>query len=209
MSIIILDFGSGNTCQNDKSIIKNMYDELKKIDNKKHEIIVKWQLFKEAGENIPLGKEIFKFAYEYGKNIGYQVTASVFDIESLNFLLEYDIPFVKIANNKELYYLIKHIPQNIPVYYSCNISYDLKIKYDRSNKLDERFYCISNYPAYPAHYELLRLKKHCNISDHTTSFELFKKYEPKIIEWHFMLENSTGLDAGEFARTPQQLKEIL
>jgi sialic acid synthase SpsE len=47
------------------------------------------------------------------------------------------------------------------------------------------------------------------ISDHTTDFTLWHKYHPSIIEWHFKLEDSTGLDAGSFARTPEMLEEIL
>jgi hypothetical protein len=47
------------------------------------------------------------------------------------------------------------------------------------------------------------------ISDHTTSWDLFNKYNPEIIEWHYKLSDSIGLDAGDFARTPEQLKEVL
>ena len=50
---------------------------------------------------------------------------------------------------------------------------------------------------------------HGPISDHTTDFQLYNKYKPKIYECHYKLEDSTGLDAGEFARTPEQLAEIL
>jgi hypothetical protein len=38
---------------------------------------------------------------------------------------------------------------------------------------------------------------------------LFRKFEPEIIEMHYKLPDSTGLDAGPFARTPEQLAEIL
>jgi sialic acid synthase SpsE len=205
MSQIILDFGSGNTCVNNKEVIKQMYDELKEIDTKKHEIIVKWQLFKVAGPNIPLKKEMFDYAYKYGNELGYKVTSSVFDLESLNFLLEYKISFVKIANNRMLDFIIDMIPSKVPVYISK--SKDLFLP-GIKNELTE-LWCVSRYPATIEEYKKLPLKKGCNISDHTNDFRLFYEYNPNIIEWHYKLDNSTGLDAGNFARTPKQLKEIL
>ena len=205
MSIIVLDFGSGNTCKNKKEYIKTMYDELKKVDTGKNEIIVKWQLFSIAGDNIPLTQDMFDYAYNYGKELGYKVTSSIFDKESLEFLLQYKIPFVKIANNRMLDFLIKYIPRSIPLYISK--ARDLFGNY--KNKIVEEFWCVSKYPATIEDYEKLPLKIGCNISDHTTDFELFNKYQPKICEMHYKLDYSTGLDAGEFSRTPEQLKEIL
>lgn len=201
--MIILDFGSGNTCKNKISYVKNMYDRLKDIDTKKHEIVVKWQLFKRAGKNIPLDNDIFSYAYKYGTNIGYQVTASVFDIGSLNFLLNFDIPFVKIANNRRLDFLINYIPKNIDIYMSS----ELPIK----NK-DERLkhmWCISKYPADESDYLKLDIKPGQCISDHTENFNIFKKLSPSVIEWHYKLKYSTGLDSGSFARTPEKLMEVL
>jgi sialic acid synthase SpsE len=205
MAKIIFDFGSGNTCKNKKDYIKNMYDELKNIDSGKHEIIVKWQLFEVAGPNIPLTREMFDYAYKYGNKLGYKVTSSVFDLESLNFLLEYKIPFVKIANNRMLDFIIDMIPKKIPVYISK--SKDLFLP-GIQNELTE-LWCISRYPATIEEYNKLPLKKGCNISDHTNDFRLFYEYNPNIIEWHYKLDYSIGLDAGDFARTPEQLKEIL
>ncbi|MFA5398690.1 MAG: hypothetical protein WC346_21930, partial [Methanogenium sp.] len=63
MSTIVLDFGSGNTCKNSKEYIKKMYDQLKEIDTEKHEIIAKWKLFQESGDNIPLSRQAFDYAY--------------------------------------------------------------------------------------------------------------------------------------------------
>ena len=205
MSQIILDFGSGNTCKNDKEYISKMYDELKKVDTGKHEIIVKWQLFEVAGENIPLTKKSFDYAYEYGNELGYKVTASIFDKESLDFLLKHEIPFVKIANNRMLDFLVRYIPKNIQLY----ISKSDKLFWQKERENKEEFWCVSKYPADIKDYLLLPLEENCNISDHTIDLTLFKKFNPKIIEWHYKLDDSAGLDAGEFARTPEQLKEIL
>ena len=207
MSKIILDFGSGNTCKNKKDYIKNMYDELKNIDNGKYEIIVKWQLFESAGPNIPLKHEMFDYAYKYGNEIGYKVTSSIFDRESLNFLLQYKIPFVKIANNRMIDMLIDFIPEKIPLYISK--SFPLYNPRPKNTGDVIELWCVSKYPATIEDYDHFPLEEGCNISDHTVGFDLFKKYNPNIIEWHYKLEYSTGLDAGNFAKTPEDLKKII
>ena len=209
MSQIILDFGSGNTCKNNKEYIKRMIDELKAVDTGKHEVIIKWQLFKEAGNNIPLEYDMLILAYNYAKSLGYKTTASVFDKDSLEFLINwFDIPFIKIANNPKYYNLIGEVPRNIPVYVSTkNIE---SYEYMNDRNLDSMC-CVSNYPANIEDYEnnFKNTQLRLSISDHTTDFKLFKKYIPYVIEWHYKLEDSTGLDAGEFARTPKQLSEVL
>lgn len=208
MSIIILDFGSGNTCKNNEDYIKVMFDELKKVDNKKHEIIIKFQLFNRQGPNTVLNQGIFDFAFKYGNSLGYKVTSSVFDFQSLDFLLQRygkDIPFIKIANRRDLDWLIGYIPKDIKVLISK--TEDLFFP-DIKNKIEE-LWCISKYPASIVDYENLSIKEGDNISDHTETFDLFYKYKPKIIEWHYKLNYSTGLDSGSFAKTPEMLKEIL
>jgi sialic acid synthase SpsE len=216
MSQIIIDMGSGNTSKNDKTYIKRMYDELKAVDTGKHEIIIKWQLFEKAGDNIPLTHECFEYAYQYGMNLGYPVTASVFDKPSLDFLLEYDVPFIKIANNRDLYYLIGEIPRKHKIYVSIGEN-NPGVSYFNDNwafplQGDSALVCVSNYPAkyddYITIFSPEQLRR--GISDHTTCFSLFRKFEPKIIEWHYVLEHDVNnLDGGLFARTPSALKEVL
>lgn len=205
MSKIILDFGSGNTCRNNKDYIKQMYLKLKRVDGGRHEVVVKWQLFKVAGANKPLTEDSFDYAYKLGQEMGYQVTASVADLDSLNFLLNYDIPFVKIANNRSHDFLISYIPDEVPVYISKS---EELVGLPKSKEYKE-FWCIRQYPATVKAYEELPLSQGCCISDHTENFELFNKYNPEIIEWHYKLKYSTGLDAGKFARTPGELINIL
>jgi sialic acid synthase SpsE len=206
MSCIILDFGSGNTCKNDKSIVKRMYTELRRIDNKKHYIIIKWQLFKEAGDNIPLDQDIFDYTYKYGTELGYEITASVFDKESLNFLSLYPVRYIKIANNVKSYKLIDSI--------SCDR--ELFISSDKFDSVETHFNChklccISKYPASLENYLDAFCKSDLKrgISDHTSNFELFFRYNPLFIEWHYKLEDTEGPDSGSFARTPEQLSLIL
>ena len=206
---IIIEFGSANTCKNNKKIVKEMYDELKRIDTNKHQITCKWQIFKNAGQNIPLDKGIFDYAYNYGRELGYPVTASVFDLDSLRFLLQYEVPFIKIANNRKLDYLVGETLRNTHIYISCGSIEELKFV-----KLFENItplLCVSNYPSTVESYEKTygTYLSNYGISDHTTTFDLWNNYQPEIIEWHYKLPNSTGLDAGHFARTPEQLQEVL
>jgi len=216
MSEIILDFGSGNSCLNDKEIVKKMYDELKNADTGKHQIICKWQLFKEAGQNIPLHRDVFDYAHKYGNKLGYQVTSSVFDKESLDFLSQFDVPFVKLANRRELDWLIGEIPRKFPICISLG-KHDMNTKYLNLDNFafplqgDVAIHCVSNYPAtYDDYVKAFSPGQlHRGISDHTTCFSLFRKFEPELIEWHYGLPDSTGLDAGPFMRTPEMLREIL
>lgn len=209
--IIILDFGSGNTCKNDEDYAIRMIDELDEVVREKGALkpIIKWQLFEKAGGNIPLAQSLFEVVYKYALRKGYQTTASVFDEASLQFLLTYDIPFVKIANNKSLYPLIEKIPRGAPIV----LSHGMKLE-GISNLLqpEDRFLCcISKYPTVTKEYEetFSPESMSAGISDHTLDWSLYKKYRPWIYECHYKLEDSTGLDAGPFARTPKQLKEIL
>ena len=217
---IILDMSSGNTCKNDKNIVKKMIDAINAIDTDKHEIIFKWQLSLDDGINVPLDHDVFDCAYWYAASSGYRTTSSVADLESLKFLLQYDVSFVKIPNDRSLDWLIGEVPRKIPVYVSCNDSYMMTNIWCNEWEYKDNITplaCISKYPAtieeYVQEYQADNfcgyLARKCPISDHTTDFTLWHKYQPQIIEWHFKLESSTGLDSGPFARTPSQLAEIL
>lgn len=214
---VILDFGSGNTCQNNKDIIKKMIDELCRIDTRKHKVIIKWQLFKKAGDNIPLTRESFKYAFDYAKQCGYMTTASIFDFESFVFLKQFKgLPFIKIANNQELYWLQGYIQDmKNTTYISVGSERDFinfKNNFESGKMYNfDLFCCVSNYPADAVEYQERFTKKHLSyaISDHTTSFKMYKLYNPKKIEWHYKLNDSIGLDAGMFSKTPEMLKGVL
>ena len=205
---IVLDFGSGNTCKNDKYLVKKMIDALIEVDNKNYDVIIKWQLFKNAGENIPLKQNVFDYAYNYAKDLGYKTTSSVFDVESLVFLLNYEIPFVKISCNPKYDFLMKEVPKNLWVYKSISMGFGCKVDKMKRVYLN----CVPCYPAASKDYmDMLPLSKYLKyyISDHTDSWKVFKWFRPDIYECHYKLSDSTGLDAGVFARTPEQLKVIL
>lgn len=214
----ILDFGSGNTCKNDKDTIKKMIEELFSVisecDVDPSTIGVKWQLFKEAGQNVPLTQDSFRYAHEYAKGLGFKSTASVFDQESLEFLLSVDdkVPFVKIANRQDLWQLIPSVPRDTELVISVSRAKDIDELSDIYGDVRSIRYlcCVSEYPARAKTYrqvftpiDLMR-----GISDHTQTWALFRGFLPDFYECHFKLEDSTGLDSGPFSRTPKQVKEL-
>lgn len=190
--MIILDLGSGNTCCNDIGYACRMIREIFDSVGSKG-IIIKWQLFKQVGKNTPLSLEVFERAYYYAQSLGFQTTASVFDIESLSYLLTFNVPFIKISNNFAPTELMEEL-----------------LKDHKIVRSGTDLCCISKYPATKEDYEntfkSAQLKK--GISDHTSNFDLYKKYRPEIYECHVKLDDSIGLDAGSFARLPKQLKEL-
>jgi sialic acid synthase SpsE len=204
MAQIILDIGSGNTCKNDIDYAKRMVDEVIKVDTKKHEVIFKAQLFDHRPPNVPLKHYVFDRLYRHCRDLGYELTASIFDIESLDFLLPYNPCFVKIANRRDLDWLIGEIPRKYKVYVSVGDSGVYWQLLDDGPDPTPLF-CVSEYPApiekYPSNVKY--------ISDHTVGLDLWYRNEPEIWEKHYRLSDSTGLDAGPFAITPDELKEIL
>lgn len=205
----ILDLGSGNTCQNSKVLIERMIDAITAIDPQR-KFILKWQLFEKAGNNIPLTYDSFDFAYGYARERGYKTTASVFDAESLNYLLQFKIPFVKLANRADLQWLSALVPRGQRIVFSFD-SNSITCKERFITGYDGFLFCVSEYPATIEQYEQGKDAEYYlknGISDHTTDWKLFRAYEPEIYECHFKLPDSTGADAGPFARTPAQLQEI-
>lgn len=205
MSQVILDFGSGNTCRNDIGKIHEMIDALAEVDSHKHEVVIKWQLFQSAPPNEPLAHDVFTEAAVYALARGYETTASVFDMPSIDFLTLHRVPFIKIACRSDLYPLMRELG-GIPAYASWP-GHPVWSPEGAARVLA----CVRKYPALAADYEE---RFNCadldaGISDHTEHFALFEKYQPEIYECHFKLPDSKGPDAGPFARTPEQLKEIL
>jgi hypothetical protein len=188
---IVLDI-SANTHKNDKAYYQRMIDELAKVDTDKHEVIIKGQLFEKEGQNIPQDRELFETMAEWAYDeYGYRTTASVFRRSDLLYLLNnewpYLFPFVKIANRPRLYWLKDEVPKGTPVYIS-GINME----------------CVSKYPASIDDYTGAKL-----MSDHTVGLDLLRKFKPDVWEKHYKLSDSTGLDAGPWAITPEELREVL
>ena len=207
MSQIILDMGSGNTCHNSIDYACKMIEAVAAIDSHKHEVIFKWQLFSNEPPNLPLDHLVFSRAYSYAKAAGYKTTSSVFDTRSLDFLLNFEIPFVKIACRPRLYWLIGEVPRKVPVY----VSWDGKQAAPDGDYV--RLYCVPKYPAPIEEYNSwtgICFKNRPNISDHTEGLKLWKKWTPLIWEKHFILEDDPkNPDAAGHAIKPDLLKEVI
>ena len=209
--MIILDFASGSTCQNDIAYIKRMIDELRQVDTGKHEVIIKWQLFEQA--TVPyvpaLSLLSFREAYTHAASVGYKTTASVFDTWSLGQLLEYDVPFVKFACREWVYPLIG-APSMMGRRAVVSIRDAASRLQFKALWLADCMCCVPKYPASVDDYYVFGDDDLvCGISDHTVDWTLYKDYTPDIYECHYKLEDSTGPDAGAHARTPEMLREVL
>jgi len=198
--MIILDTGSGNGNGNDIQYQEDLIDSLAGKD-----VVLKYQLFTEARPNIPLKHDIFRYVYEYAAEHGLKVTASVFDLKSLEFLEEFDVPFIKLANSYRCRKLASGINRPLIVSYPSPAEMGKR-------KAITPLCCVSKYPARPDEYEAIFTRKWLSlgISDHTEGFELYHKYRPEVWEKHYVLKHTKkNPDAGKFAITPDDLKEIL
>jgi sialic acid synthase SpsE len=201
---IILDFGSGNTCKNNTAYVKMMIDSLAEVDTHKHNVVIKWQLFNNAPPNVPLLPLVFDYAYNYAERKGYKTTASVFGEMSLRLLLQFDIPFVKIACRPDLYYLMGKVPRETPVYASYDGEQAVNLLWNTNTRW---MFCVPEYPAPAGKYLMLPSSY---ISDHSVGLTVYKTILPKIWEKHYVLERDAGNpDGGAFAITPLELSEIL
>jgi hypothetical protein len=187
------------------------------MDSKKHNIILKWQLEDHPmGGNKPLSAKVFESAYLYANERGYEATSSIYDPKSLGIVLNaavnrkegmpFGVPFIKIAcqskDNPNIYAMIGLVPRDIPLL----VSYDPRDSNSLSGWNCRFLGCIPEYPAQFANYPPGLF----GYSDHVSGLELWNYYHPAIWEKHFVLERDAGNpDAGPFAITPDQLKEVI
>lgn len=223
MSSIILDFGSGETCKNDRAIIRDLIDQMHAAvsgsrfipgSSSDDRVYIKWQLFEWINALRPLTMESFAYAYGYAEALGYQTTASVFDAISLARLQEYDVPFVKIACREWAYPLsagitgrrVVSVPDEfVDVVPGTGIG--------AASADDVWLACVPEYPATGAQYADAfagtAMLAH-GISDHTRGLDLYRDHRPAWWEKHYILEGSTGADSeGGFAITPDALAEAV
>ena len=208
----IFDVGSGASLPDFEAVIA-IVDALEPIlEHKKTnpdlEIIIKTQLFKDIPPNKPLDRDVFLYLKNYGESKGFQVTASVFDMDSLAFLLVHDPCFVKIACRPDLYWLAGEVPRKIPIV----VSYDVRDELVNWDRLPPKYnYPLACVPTYPAKIEDYKFPGRLYISDHTVGLELFKQEAPVVWEKHFVLKKNdpTNPDSmGGFALDPEELKQI-
>ena len=207
---LILDVGSGNSLPDCDTVVR-LVDAIKRVDTGKHEIILKSQLFENAPPNTPIRNVVFEYLYYYGSKLGYQVTASVFDKNSLAYLLQFHpLPFVKIACRPDLYWLAGEIKRDMPIYISCSD----RLPKDYSNTV--KLLCVSKYPAEEKEYshKIFIHTEAQGISDHTVGWGMYKSWNKlwamKYWEKHIVLNRDRdNPDSGAFAILPDDLKEIM
>ena len=204
--MIIIDMGSGETCQNDEHIVQRMIDELAAVCTHKDEVVLKWQLFEEMPTLEPLRHEVYAYAVAYAEKKDFKTTASVFDGPSLEYLIKWKPPFIKLACREYLLRYLKTIERHDIKAIVSIASPNRKSYIGKANYLC----CVPKYPASPNEYESMFWGNlSVGISDHTSDFRLYTKYQPWIYESHFKLEDSIGADAGPWSKTPAQWREIL
>lgn len=219
--MLILEMGSGDTCKNDLDQIRAMIDAVAAADLNKR-CILKWQLFLEQKfEHVDtLSRTSFRFAFDYAWSKGFKTTASIFDETSLKFLLQFNVPFIKLACRtneyefrKDAHGLIGYIVRNKPLILSCESHQAINdtIFSEFYNPLyDNILACVPHYPAvadeYLSRFDMSELVN--GISDHTIGLGLYKAIRPRIFEKHFVLSWQTSLDK-DWAVDENSLKELI
>lgn len=205
--MIIVDMGSGETCDNNYDTIRRMIHGLSDVDSRKKEVVIKWQLFESIPPLKPLSRDSFRLARRIASECGYETTASAFDDASIDFLLSEGVPWIKLAARPRLYHYVDDYPDTRFVVSLPDVTYADDMTGRRNVRL---MYCIPKYPAPRTEYETMFGENlHVGLSDHTPDFSLYRRYRPLTYEAHFKLPDSTGADSGPWARTPEQWMEIL
>jgi len=210
MSTIVLDMGSGASCNNDCGMIREMIDAVAAIDQHKHLVYLKWQMFEDIPPNRHLSRHVFEYALGYAPGKGYHVGVSVFDAPSIDYVLSlrYRFPFIKVAARPGLYWIVGRVPRNQKVAVSVPPGEGLPMYFREG---DVALACIPKYPARLFDYgvEDWKVSLHEGLSDHTVGWKLWERWHPEWYECHFKLPDAEGPDAGPWARTPQDLEAIL
>lgn len=205
MSQFIIEMGSANEHHNDIGYLREMINAVVDCDSGKHEVVFKHQLFETAPPNEPLLWRTFSWARGYAWEMGYQTTASVFDVSSLNFLSKHNVPFVKIACRPRLYWMVRAVAPGRRVYVS--VSNDNWSAFDFPSGVT-KMRCVPEYPALRKKYDTNAVTY--AVSDHTVGWDLYNDWKPDIIEKHFCLcRSDDNPDSGPFAVTPDELREVL
>jgi sialic acid synthase SpsE len=111
-------------------------------------------------ERMEFGKEEFDIIDAYCEEVGIDWTASVWDDESLRFIMDYDIPFLKVASPTITDYDLLHkiADYDIPVIMSTGMSNEMEIKnaaFMLENNLASILYCKSIYPTMDEDVQLM------------------------------------------------------
>lgn len=113
---------------------------------------LKFQLFPNNAPYVPtniwLDPAVFKIVFDYAKMVGVDVSSSVFDETSFNFLLQLKPSFIKFSYGKkdQINWINKTLENHIEAIVSCDVMTDHLIPKEAT-----KLYCI---PEYPVRYEV-------------------------------------------------------
>ena len=151
-------------------------------------IDLKLQLFPDKAPytptNIYLPQDMFTKAFFYARGKGVNLSASVFDKESFEFLLEHRPTFIKFAYSKkeQVEWVEETLSNKIEAIVSCDIMTDSKVPKEAT-----KLYCIPEYPVrYEVNFDEL-FPRFFGFSDHTLGFRQTQKAletGAKLIEKH-------------------------
>jgi sialic acid synthase SpsE len=134
----------------------------KKQWNKDYE--TRWGTMKyiDYKERMEFGKEEFDIIDAYCNEVEIDWTASVWDEESLKFIMDYDVPFLKVASPCITDYDLLHAisDYDIPVIMSTGMSNEAEIKnaaFMLENNIASILYCKSVYPTADEDVQLMGL----------------------------------------------------
>ncbi len=162
-----------------------------------------WQLYKKASTPLNWHKHLF----QYSKKINIPLFSSPFSEESVDFLETLNCPMYKVASPEITHIpLIKKIARTKkPIIISTGMSNlkEIKIAFDTAKKYGCKditlLYCVSNYPAMDADFNLnnihiLKKKFNCKIgfSDHSLNSNIaFAAVAcgAEVVEKHIALKN--------------------
>lgn len=166
--------------------------------------------------------------YNYCKRKGIAFTASVFDIEGVDFLKQLNVPFIKLAssdlNNKTLIQYIAK--QKIPLIISSGMaslnevkkSIDAFCEYNSISQI-KVLHCVSVYPCELQKTSLNKIKLfknelNCDIgfSDHTLNSKaacIATSMGVSFIEKHFTLNKEMDGFDHKYASNPEEFKEYV
>ncbi len=198
-------------------------------DQKNKLRITPWGLitYLEYKKKIEFSKSEYDEINKYCKEMEIKWTASVWDIDSLNFIMQYDIPFIKIPSAciTDLKLINEISKYNIPVVMSTGMStieeIDIAEKILSNNELTIMS-CTSTYPTEDNEINLSKIitlkqryRKKVGFSSHSTSImptiiSLF--YSAEVIEVHVTLDKSMwGTDQSaslDFVELEQLVKTV-
>ena len=214
MTQVILDI-SANTHRNCVGKLDDLLDAIPR--DHIHEIVVKtqlWSPYAPQGDNLRCEISQLTALISHANHRGFGASTSVFDYGAISMIRGCidQMAFIKIACRPCLRWLADHImPCSMPIY----MSYDIRTESDAGTHMPgvKNLACVPLYPApveaYKGHGQY--------VSDHTVGREIWDSLDhgpgaevPAIYECHYVLEHSVdNPDAGAFAKTPDELAEML